>query len=365
VLDKSAVNTSRMSRFEQEYEYTRNARVDFIVPALDYGLAPSGAPFFAMPFVGASLRSVIGSVPHEKAIVYLSQIVRALEYAHGLGVVHRDLKPENILIDEQRSHARLADFGIAHFTSDVLVKAHETNDSEKLANFKYAAPEQRERGYKPMPQADVFAIGLMANELFTGRLGLGRDAQTVSSVSQEYGFLDAVIDKALQDDPQRRYSDASELRTDLEARIKLAESGAAKRRLQSELLDVDDTAPQAPQMVLESVDWVNELLILYFREPVPRGWIDSFRKMGGFKFLPGKRPEMYRFEGNTASIPAAANQVKQLVELFKDWVARANGVHQRTVRAAHEQKRTAARRQREKDIAMEEARQRLLAQIRL
>jgi hypothetical protein len=205
----------------------------------------------------------------------------------------------------------------------------------------------------------------MANELFTGRLGLGRDAQTVSSVSQEYGFLDAVIDKALQDDPQRRYSDASELRTDLEARIKLAESGAAKRRLQSELLDVDDTAPQAPQMVLESVDWVNELLILYFREPVPRGWIDSFRKMGGFKFLPGKRPEMYRFEGNTASIPAAANQVKQLVELFKDWVARANGVHQRTVRAAHEQKRTAARRQREKDIAMEEARQRLLAQIRL
>jgi serine/threonine protein kinase len=58
----------------------------------------------------------------------------------------------------------LADFGIAHFSEDVLLSAIETGNQERLANFAYAAPEQRVRGSNVGAPADIWALGLMLNE---------------------------------------------------------------------------------------------------------------------------------------------------------------------------------------------------------
>jgi eukaryotic-like serine/threonine-protein kinase len=74
-------------------------------------------------------------------------------------VFHRDLKPENILYDRNADRLVVADFGIAHFEEDQLLTAVETKDRERLANFKYAAPEQGIRGRPVDHRADIFAFG--------------------------------------------------------------------------------------------------------------------------------------------------------------------------------------------------------------
>jgi serine/threonine protein kinase len=97
-----------------------------------------------------------------------SQILDGVEAAHLQNVIHRDLKPENILCDQNFATIAIADFGTARFTEDILATAIETGPSQRLANFQYAAPEQRTVGGDVQATADIYALGLMLNELFTG-----------------------------------------------------------------------------------------------------------------------------------------------------------------------------------------------------
>ena len=75
-----------------------------------------------------------------------SQLLNGVEAAHLRKVIHRDLKPENILYDPRGNRVIVADFGIAQFQEEELYTAVETKAEDRLANFQYAAPEQRKRG---------------------------------------------------------------------------------------------------------------------------------------------------------------------------------------------------------------------------
>jgi protein kinase-like protein len=127
-----------------------------------------------------------------------------MEFAHQQEIVHRDLKPENILCDADLKSVVVADFGIAHFSADLLVAAVETSANERLANFTYSAPEQRTRGQSVGPPADIWALGLIVNELFTREIPLGRDHRLISSISPEYARLDQIVDQMLQQSPEAR-----------------------------------------------------------------------------------------------------------------------------------------------------------------
>jgi serine/threonine protein kinase len=98
----------------------------------------------------------------------------------------------------------LADFGIAHFSEDVLLSAIETGNQERLANFAYAAPEQRVRGSNVGAPADIWALGLMLNEFFTDQLILGKGHKLIASIAPEYARLDALVDLMLRQSPQER-----------------------------------------------------------------------------------------------------------------------------------------------------------------
>src|SRR5262249_4557259 len=117
-----------------------------------------------------------------------------------------------ILLDGKTKIPAVADFGIASFTDDIVATAVETAPGQKLANFQYAAPEQRSRGKEIGVPADIYALGLMLNEMFTGNIPHGTDYQPVAAIHKQYGYLDAVVARMLRQNPADRYRGIPELK---------------------------------------------------------------------------------------------------------------------------------------------------------
>jgi len=157
----------------------------------------------------AALLRRIGRLPQEKALDLARQIGAGLAAAHVQGIVHRDLKPANIMIDG-RGRARITDFGLA--AAAEAVRGAEA----QWGTPAYMAPEQL-AGEAITPRTDVYALGLVLFEMFTGRKAfegsatpaLGSHVETTSArPSSIVPGLDPVIDaailKCIERDPARR-----------------------------------------------------------------------------------------------------------------------------------------------------------------
>lgn len=123
-----------------------------------------GQLFLSMEFVDgedlASLLRRIGRLPDDKAVEVAQQLCAGLAAAHGAGVLHRDLKPSNVMLDG-KGRARITDFGLAIASADAA--------SERPAGTPgYMAPELFNGG-SPTVQSDLYALGLVLYEVFTGR----------------------------------------------------------------------------------------------------------------------------------------------------------------------------------------------------
>ena len=167
-----------------------------------------------MPFYDSSLRKLISAgLKPEDIIRLFIQLLDGVEAAHLQDIVHRDLKPENILYKTADAQLALADFGIARFTEDELYTAVETKAQDRLANFQYAAPEQRVRGRNVDYRADIYAMGLILNEMFTHEIPQGTGYKTISSISPEYSYLDEVVEKMIRQNPDERFNSIEEVKT--------------------------------------------------------------------------------------------------------------------------------------------------------
>ena len=152
------------------------------------------------------------------------QVLEGVEAAHLQKVIHRDLKPENILFDRQRKVLAIADFGIARFAEDLLVTRVTTAPQQRLANFRYAAPEQRS-GQRVDAATDVYALGLILNEAFTGETPVGTDYRTISSVVEPFGFLDEIVAAMIGQSPAGRPGSIFEIKKQIrKAREEIAPS---------------------------------------------------------------------------------------------------------------------------------------------
>ncbi|MCU0782069.1 MAG: serine/threonine protein kinase, partial [Akkermansiaceae bacterium] len=207
-------------RFEERFH--REARTlaalnhPHIVTIYDSGVR-QGLFFFLMEFVdGGDLGRLIraGTVAPARALAIIPQICDALQYAHEAGVVHRDIKPGNILLDS-RGRVKVADFGIA-----TMVGAAGDDGVPQdylLGTPAYMAPEQRAGGAAVDRRADIYSLGAVFYELLTGKPpppdGI---APLPSSRVQIDVRLDQVVLRALADDPERRYQQATELREGVE-----------------------------------------------------------------------------------------------------------------------------------------------------
>jgi serine/threonine protein kinase len=228
-----AIEPGFPERFTREARALARLNHPHIVAVHDFGQA-GGQPYLVMEFVdGPNLRQVeqAGRLTPEQALEIVPQICEALQFAHNEGIVHRDIKPENILLDK-RGRVKITDFGIAKIIqpltppSDTRSPSDEervgargaalTGAKDMLGTPHYMAPEQVEKPATVDHRADIYSLGVVFYELLTGELPLGK-FQPPSKKVQVDVRLDEVVLHTLEKEPERRYQQASQVKTDVES----------------------------------------------------------------------------------------------------------------------------------------------------
>ena len=214
-------------RFAREARALARLNHPGIVTLYEFGQA-DGLFFFLMEFVdGVNLRQLLnaGRVAPREALAIVPQICDALQYAHDQGIVHRDIKPENILLD-RRGHVKVADFGIARLvgaenqvgeSSDELVTAEVslTEVGKTVGTPNYMAPEQRAQPASVDHRADIYSLGVVLYQMLTGELP-GRRIEPPAKKLHLDVRLDEIVLRALEREPERRYQQASQFKTQVE-----------------------------------------------------------------------------------------------------------------------------------------------------
>ncbi len=207
-----ATDHDRLARFRKEVAAARRVSHPSVCRVYDIAEADS-QPFLTMDYIDgedlASLLRRIGRLPEDKATAVARELCQALAAVHEQGLLHRDLKPQNVMLDG-RGRVRLTDFGLAAGAADL--SASEARSGTPL----YQAPEQL-AGRKLTTRSDLFALGLVLYELFTGRRafpGDRRDTPPSKPLSHVTGLSPAVeriVLRCLELDPANRPHSANEV----------------------------------------------------------------------------------------------------------------------------------------------------------
>jgi serine/threonine protein kinase len=292
-----------------------------------------------MPVFDGSLRGLLGpSLAPEQALHYFSQLLDGVEAAHLLGVVHRDLKPENILFDKANDRVLVADFGIAHFREEEIYTSVETNPAAKLANLQYAAPEQRTRGVTVGIPADIYAIGLILNELVTGHVPAGTEYVLIGTVVPGHSYLDDLVGSMLRQDPAKRPQSIDEIKTAINSRHKEFLERQKLLQISREVVPrstlSDPILNDPPRLV--DFDWANRTLTLVLSRTVSQDWVNAFRNIGSRQSVHGADVNDFTFQNHRAFVAADYNRVQEIIDTFKTWLPRATEVYRSHLQHRHE-----------------------------
>lgn len=157
-----------LERFRRERQLLADLKHSHIAMLLDAGTTPDGRPYFIMEYIeGATIDAWCAE--HQPSLARLLRLFRevlaAVGFAHGKGVIHRDLKPGNLMVTSE-GEPKLLDFGIARLTREE--EATITGPEQVLMTPAYASPEQLV-GRAVTPASDIYALGLILLELLTRR----------------------------------------------------------------------------------------------------------------------------------------------------------------------------------------------------
>jgi predicted Ser/Thr protein kinase len=205
-------------RFTREARALARLNHPNIVAVYDFGRTGDGLFYFVMEYVdGVNLRQAIeaGGMSPKDALAIVPQICDALQFAHDEGIVHRDIKPENILVDK-RGRVKIADFGLAKLLGQEAADQQLTGTQQVMGTLRYMAPEQMEGSKSVDHRADIYSLGVVFYELLTGELPIGRFAPPSKKVQIDVR-LDEVVLRALEKEPEQRYQQVSELKTEVES----------------------------------------------------------------------------------------------------------------------------------------------------
>jgi serine/threonine protein kinase len=220
-----------VERFRREIQLAAQLQHPHIVPLLATG-DEDGILWFSMPFIeGESLRGALTKqkrLPARDVVRILHDVVDALAYAHARGVVHRDIKPDNILTSGM--HALVTDFGVAKALSAAIPMAGGTTTGMAIGTPAYMAPEQLAADPAADHRVDIYAVGLLAYELITGRSPFSGSspqatmaAQLTETPKPPHQFADIpealsiIIMRCLEKDSAKRPQSAQALLAELDA----------------------------------------------------------------------------------------------------------------------------------------------------
>ncbi|MHC4956632.1 MAG: protein kinase domain-containing protein [Planctomycetota bacterium] len=187
------------------------------------------SPFLAMELIdGVPVDKFTQALDRPARIELIIQLCEAVAHAHRRGIIHRDLKPNNILVTKD-GQPKVLDFGLAMATDDSDDEfARQTKTGHLVGTLAYMSPEQANGARDAVDtRADVYALGVLAYEILTGRLPHSLDElplqtalRTLTDEDPETapdlrGDLWIIIRKALAKDPEQRYGGAGMFAADL------------------------------------------------------------------------------------------------------------------------------------------------------
>lgn len=258
ILHQSLITQSHIERFKQEQQILSGLQHPNISGFIDSGITEEGIPYMVMEYVeGKSILEYCDNkkLSVEERLEIFKTICRTIQYAHKSLIVHRDLKPENILVTKN-GHVKILDFGIAKLLDPNIYggSAIETKPGMRILSLEYASPEQV-AGKPVNTSTDIYSLGVLLYKLLTGlhpfnvddhsyrevekmvleknpplpgnRLvdfGDGKTKEqiirarktTQSDLIQNLkGDLNAIINKSLRKDPERRFDSVESLLVDI------------------------------------------------------------------------------------------------------------------------------------------------------
>ena len=367
VLDGDKATRSRLKRFKNEIHFCSKISHPNIVAVLGHGVTAASESFYVMPLYSGTLRDLLKKqIPSQAVLPYFSQILNGVEAAHLLSVWHRDLKPENILFSTAEDKLVIADFGIAHFEEEELLTAVETKSQDRLANFEYAAPEQRRRGQAVNSKADIYALGLMLNEIFTASVPHGTGFRKVSEVAPNFAYVDGLVELMLRHDPEARPT-IEQVKHELKARGNEFVTAQRLNALKSEVIpetEVDDPFIRNP-IRITGVNYHKPVLIYKLSAAPSYEWTVAFRNpRSGFSSYMGKGPEAFTFHNDEAHVPLGGAEAPEQMTIYaKNFVQLANQRYAEVVAKKHKDNLAAQQQLQRQRILEAEERQRMLARI--
>ena len=305
-----------VQRFQREVEVVAKLEHPNIVTAFDADEA-DGVHFLVMQYVkGSDLAALIrekGTLSVAKALDYLIQAGRGLDYAHAQGVIHRDIKPANLLLDDKGT-VKILDMGLARLEQEVgpldsTDAANLTQSGQVMGTVDYMPPEQSMDTHGADHRADIYSLGCTLYYLLAGRSVFAGDtlAQKImahrerpapslralrSDVPEE---LDAVFQKMLAKRPEDRHAKMSAVLAELEAcRAVIVDGIEETIAYQGQAAEIDTSNTQHEATIEKGAD---SALDRWLKEELPEGPTHFVTK-------PGKQAKLSQQKVITGSIVA-------------------------------------------------------------
>lgn len=242
LLPEVAVSEQSLKRFLREIEVAASLQHPHIVSYIEHGTY-NGMVYLVSEYVGGMDASKLvkergGKLHFMEVVKIIEQTLAALDFAHKLGFVHRDIKEQNILVDGNYPNyiSKLTDFGLAKSFKQTGMSGV-TMVGDVAGTIAYMPPEQIRDFKEVQPPSDIYAIGMTAYTLMTGKHALDISpkagiAETVKSIFEKPIVplvihnaeippqITNVIEKAIAKNPAQRWATAGEMREELLRAVK-------------------------------------------------------------------------------------------------------------------------------------------------
>lgn len=325
-----------LKRLRNEIHFSENCNHKNLIKIIDRGYVSFEEKdtkieyiFYVMPLYDCTLRNKInnGLVPDEIIKIFCG-VLEGLNFAHKNGVIHRDLKPENILFKNDSNDPVICDFGIAHFSEKDLITTIKTEKNERLANFRYASPEQKDGSNQITFLSDIYSVALMLNEMFTKKVPQAPGYEKISDVNSEFAYLDDLFSLMYQQNPKDRLYPIDKILTTLNVYEKTHDNLIAIETINNSITEISKQEDYKISIIRK--DYKDEKIIFIVDKNIEHEWFEVL-KSGRYSHTYSSQYATYQLvllNNKSFAMPirigANTETIKNTVQNIFDWVAKAN-----------------------------------------